>query len=48
MKLGLDFWNFVGDDSGTYGLLLELCRQVGTEYTQQLDDLRQTLAGRAV
>ena len=48
VKLGSDFWNFIGDDGGTYELLLDLYREVGLEYGQRLDDLRQALAGRAV
>jgi hypothetical protein len=48
VKLGPDFWNFLGDDPGTYDLLVDLYRQVGAEYANQLDDLRQALAGRAV
>jgi hypothetical protein len=48
VKLGAEFWNFVGDDVGTFDLLLGLYRQVGLEYMQQLDDLRAALAGRAV
>ena len=46
VKLGSDFWNFVGDDDGTYDLLLGLYRGVGEQYTQQLDELRAALAGR--
>lgn len=48
VKLGAEFWNFVGDDDGTYYLLLDLYRQVGMEYTEQLDNLREALAGRPV
>ncbi len=48
VKLGLEFWNFVGDDAGTFELLLDLYRQVGLEYTLKLDELRAALAGRAV
>lgn len=48
VKLGADFWNFVGGDSGTYDHLVNLYRQVGSEYTQKLDDLREALAGRPV
>lgn len=48
VKLGDAFWNFVGDDAGTFDLLLGLYRSVGEEYTAQLDDLREALAGRAV
>lgn len=48
VKLGADFWNFIGDDGGTYELLLDLYRQVGLEYDARLDELRQALAGRPV
>jgi Type II restriction endonuclease, TdeIII len=48
VKLGDAFWNFVGNDDGTYELLLGLYRGVGEEYTEQLDELREALAGRAV
>jgi len=48
VRLGPEFWNFVGDDDGTYDLLLDLYRQVGEEYTEQLDELREGLAGRPV
>ena len=48
VKLGPDFWNFLGDDPATYELLLELYRNVGAEYTKRLDELREALAGRPV
>ncbi len=48
VKLGSGFWNFVGDDSNTYEELIELYREVGTDYTTRLDDLREALAGRQV
>ncbi|MEN3312760.1 MAG: hypothetical protein V7645_2089 [Actinomycetota bacterium] len=48
VKLGAEFWNFVGADEGTFELLLGLYRSVGVEYTGQLDELRGALAGRAV
>jgi Type II restriction endonuclease, TdeIII len=48
VRFGPEFWNFIGADSGTYELLLDLYRQVGGEYAEQLDDLREALAGRAV
>jgi len=48
VKLGADFWNFAGDDPGTYDLLLDLYREVGSEFTDALDELRAALAGRAV
>lgn len=44
VKIGADFWNFVGNHDGTYGQLLALYRQVGAEYEQQLDDLRSAFA----
>jgi len=48
VKFGTDFWNFIGDDGAMYELLLDLYRQVGREYTDRLDDLRQALAGRPI
>jgi hypothetical protein len=48
VKLGAEFWNFIGDDVGTFDLLLDLYRQVGHEYTVKLDELRAALAGRSV
>lgn len=48
VKLGDEFWDFVGDAPGTYGALLDLYREVGVEYTARLDDLRQAFAGRPV
>lgn len=48
VKLGAEFWNFVGDDAGTYDLLLDLYREVGAEHAQRLDELRTALAGRPV
>jgi hypothetical protein len=48
VKVGADFWNFVGDDGGTYDLLLTLYRQVGGEYTPRLEELRAAIAARAV
>lgn len=48
VKLGPEFWNFVGDADGTFDLLLDLYRNVGEEYTEPLDALREALAGRAV
>jgi hypothetical protein len=47
VKMGAAFWNFVGDDPGTYDLLLELYREIGAEYTQALDDLRRAIASMA-
>jgi hypothetical protein len=48
VKLGGSFWNFVGNDPGTYALLLELYRAVGLEFGEQLDGLREAFAGRPV
>ena len=48
VKLGAEFWNFVGDDEGTFELLLGLYRNVGEEHADQLDGLRAALAGREV
>ncbi len=48
VKIGAAFWNFVGDDDETYDLLIALYREVGGEYTEQLDDLRAVVAARAV
>jgi len=48
VMLGPAFWNFAGDDAGTFDLLLDLYRQVGQEYSGQLDELRAALAGREV
>jgi hypothetical protein len=47
VKIGADFWNFVGDDDRTYELLLGLYRGVGREYTDRLDELRAAIAARA-
>jgi hypothetical protein len=46
--LGTVFWNFIGDDDATHEELLDVYRNVGTEYGGQLDELREALAGRAV
>ena len=46
VKIGSVFWNVVGDDDGTFDLLLALYREVGGEYAQQLDDLRAAVATR--
>jgi hypothetical protein len=48
VKIGAEFWNFVGDDDGTYDLLLDLYRAVGGDYAHRLDDLRGAVAARAV
>jgi type II restriction endonuclease TdeIII len=48
VKIGQDFWNFVGDDPRTYELLLELYRNVGREYHPALDELRAAIAATAV
>lgn len=47
VKLGRDFWDFVGG-TGTYEQLLSLYRAVGIDYIPQLDALRAALAGRPV
>lgn len=47
VKMGAEFWNFVGNDPGTHELLLALYREVGAEYTERLDDLRAAVAGPA-
>lgn len=47
VKLGSDFWDFVGG-AGSFDQLLQLYRAVGGEYTARLDALRQALADRAV
>jgi hypothetical protein len=48
VKIGADFWNFVGDDARTYELLLALYRDVGAEHTTRLEELRAAIAARAV
>jgi len=48
VKIGAAFWNFIGDDGGTYDLLIALYREVGGEYAQRLDDLRAAVSARAV
>lgn len=48
VKLGSEFWDFIGGAQGTYAALLNLYREVGMEYTARLDDLRQAFAGRPV
>lgn len=48
VKVGPDFWNFVGDDPGTYEVLLDLYRGVGAEYVGALDELRAAIAATAV
>jgi hypothetical protein len=46
VKIGASFWNFVGDDPGTYSLLVALYRKVGTEYEERLEHLRAAIATR--
>jgi len=46
VKLGHEFWDFVGGAAGTYDELLDLYREVGVEYTNRLDELRRAFAGR--
>ena len=48
VKIGAAFWNFVGDDAGTYDALIALYRDVGGEYAQELNELRAAVAARAV
>jgi hypothetical protein len=48
VKIGAQFWNFVGNDDGTHDQLLALYRDVGAEYSERLDDLRAAVAGRPV
>jgi hypothetical protein len=48
VRVGAAFWNFLGDEEGTYEALLALYRAIGSEYTDRLDELRQALAGREV
>ena len=48
VKMGAEFWNFVGSDPGTHELLLALYREVGAEYSERLDNLRAAVAGRPV
>ena len=48
VKLGPEFWNFIGDDARTFELLLDQYRHVGQEFTSKLDELRAALAGRSV
>lgn len=47
VKLGPAFWNFVGDDDETHEALLGSYREVGGEYEQRLDDLRDAVANTA-
>lgn len=46
VKLGPELWNFLGNDPATYEQLLDLYREVGADYIQALDSLREALAGR--
>ena len=48
VKLGDAFWNFIGGAPGTYSELVGLYRDVGIEYTGELDALREAFAGRPV
>jgi hypothetical protein len=48
VRLGAEFWDFVGGAAGTYEALLDLYRAVGVDYTARLDALRQGFAGRPV
>jgi hypothetical protein len=47
VKMGAAFWNFVGDDPATYELLVQLYSEVGTESSQELDELRAAIAASA-
>ena len=47
LERGAAAWNCVGGE-GTFDPVLGLYRDVGMEYTNRLDDLRQALAGRPV
>ncbi len=47
VTMGSEFWNFVGVDPGTYDVLLDLYRMVGSDYTTSLDDLRSAVAATA-
>ena len=44
--MGADFWNFLGNDGGTYDVLLGLYRDVGAEHIALLDELRAAIAAR--
>jgi type II restriction endonuclease TdeIII len=46
VRMGAVFWNFLGDEDGTYEALLRLYRAVGIEYADRLDELREAVAGR--
>src|SRR3954468_24248387 len=48
VRMGAEFWNFVGDHPATYEALLTLYREVGAEHEDALDALREELAGRDV
>ena len=45
VKMGAEFWTFVGDDAGTFSALLGMYREVGQEFEGRLADLRLTIAG---
>ena len=47
VKMGADFWNFVGDSPATHESLIGLYRDVGLEYRSELDELRAALADAA-
>lgn len=44
VKMGADFWNFVGDSPATHDSLIGLYRDVGLEYRSELDELRTAIA----
>lgn len=39
VKMGPDFWNFIGSDDNTYDELLAVYRDVGSAYSQKLREL---------
>jgi hypothetical protein len=44
VKMGAEFWDFVGGNEGIYGELLALYRSVGLEYAARLEALRAAVA----
>jgi hypothetical protein len=48
VKMGSEFWNFVGDSPDTYESLVDLYRIVGLDYGPELDDLCAAIAETAV
>ena len=43
VKIGPEFWNFVGGDDGTYEELLEIYREVGETFSERLREVRGRL-----